>query len=383
MSAIYDNWERLVAAAVKKQQIWELCHQPSRSTSTLSEASYLTSSFRDLSFDISCLRTSSRSHPNLVLLSEFRPDFDVKDASLASIELLGVGTFGSAYVATTDAEQRFVVKRLKSEGISQLDFKRNMEIVGDVRHQNVVALRAYYSSPDENLMLYDYYSNGSVHSLLHGTRGVGGIPLDWRSRVKIALGAARGIAHIHGQHQKLVLGNIKSANIFLNEQNHSILAFDAALANLISPERLSGVLDSAYCSPEVANSGAVSQASDVYSFGVVLLQLFFGESSQEYDSLAVWVQWVGSVYRTHEWPAELFLRHGSEQAATQVLEMAVGCVSIVLEHRPTIFEVVKVLEEIDGVEPQTIVEDTAWGEYSSVQSGFEYLVENLLPMLSP
>ncbi|XP_057798377.1 probable inactive receptor kinase At4g23740 isoform X2 [Salvia miltiorrhiza] len=338
--------------------------------------------------DIESLTQVSRSlqstseEGKLIFLEDVNPIFEIGYLLEASAEVVGKGSFGTSYKTTLDNGSIFVVKRFTGVNPTFKDFQQHMELFGRMNHINVGRLKAYYYGRDEKLLLYDYYNQGSISSL-HGTRGVGGIPLDWRSRVKIALGAARGIAHIHGQHQKLVLGNIKSANIFLNEQNHSILAFDAALANLISPERLSGVLDSAYCSPEVANSGAVSQASDVYSFGVVLLQLFFGESSQEYDSLAVWVQWVGSVYRTHEWPAELFLRHGSEQAATQVLEMAVGCVSIVLEHRPTIFEVVKVLEEIDGVEPQTIVEDTAWGEYSSVQSGFEYLVENLLPMLSP
>ncbi|XP_042045314.1 probable inactive receptor kinase At4g23740 [Salvia splendens] len=166
MSAIYDNWERLVAAAIKKQQIWELCH---RSSSTLSDALYLSSSFGDLSFEI------SRSH-KLVLVSQFCPAFDVEDVALASVKLLGAGTFGSAYVAMIDDQPRFVVKRRKSEGISELDYRRIMEILGDVRHENVVALRAYYSSVDERLMLYDYYSNGSVHLLVHGQTA----DVDWK-----------------------------------------------------------------------------------------------------------------------------------------------------------------------------------------------------------
>ncbi|PIN09840.1 Non-specific serine/threonine protein kinase [Handroanthus impetiginosus] len=43
-----------------------------------------------------------------------------------------------------------------------------MDIVGNVRHENVAPLRAYYSSKDEQLMLYDYYSKGNVYALLHG-----------------------------------------------------------------------------------------------------------------------------------------------------------------------------------------------------------------------
>ncbi|KAL1531504.1 putative inactive receptor kinase [Salvia divinorum] len=632
MSAIYDNWERLVAAAVKKQQIWELCHQ---SSSTLSDASYLSSSFGDLSFELP---------PKLVLFSQFCPAFDVEDAALASVKLLGTGTFGSAYVAMTDDQPRFVVKRVESECISELDFKRSMEILGYVRHGNVVALRAYYSSSDERLMLHDYYSNGIVHSLLHGQttnvdwetrvkiavgaargiaeihkefggmlvhgnikasniflnqqlygcvsyfvfsnmtktrlvstasdvhsfgilllelltrkppaavnlvklvksaktkkrvpnvydpdllrqpcileqmikmlkigmrcvaksarrrpkisevvemladidisnrvsrsldstsrgklvfledvnvdrivgieyllvgspevvgegsfgtsykitfddgnidvvkrfkdvnptfkdfqkhvelfgrmnhtnigrlkayfygidemlllydyytrgcisslhgiRGVGVIP-----RVKIALRAARGIAHVHGRDQRLVLRNIKSSNIFLDDQNHTIVAFDAGLANLMRPEWLPRVLDPVYCAPEVANTGEVSQASDVYSFRVVLLELFFRESYQDFVSLP---ELVRSVNHIHERPAELVdfacLRYGDKRVLAQVLLLAAGCVCTVVKCRHTIFEVVKALEDIYGV------------ECSSVRSGLESLLENLLPMLSP
>ena len=198
------------------------------------------------------------------------------------------------------------------------------------------------------------------------------IPLDWVTRVKIALDAARGIAHVHGQDEMLVLGNIKSSNIFINDQNHTTVAFDAGLANLISPERLPHVLDLVYCAPEVASSGEVSQASDVYSFGVVLLELFYGVSSQVFSLLP---ELVRSVNHTHDWPAELvdgaFLRYRDKQALAQALQMAAGCVGTVVEHRPTIFEVVKVLEEINGV------------DCSSVQSRLESLLENLLPMLSP
>ncbi|XP_047953550.1 probable inactive receptor kinase At4g23740 [Salvia hispanica] len=220
MSAIYDSWERLVAASMKKQQIWEL-----------SDDSYLSSSFGDLSFEI------SRSH-KLVLVSQFCPAFDVEDVALASVKLLGAGTFGSAYVAMMDDQPRFVVKRLGSE------------ILGDVRHENVVALRAYYSSKNERLVLYDYYSNGSVHSLLHGQTA----QADWETRVKIAIGAARGIAEIHKEFGgMLVHGNIKASNIFLNQQLHGCVS-DFVLSNM-------------------PKTRLKPTSSDVYSLGIMLLEL--------------------------------------------------------------------------------------------------------------
>ncbi|KAL0317648.1 UNVERIFIED_CONTAM: putative inactive receptor kinase [Sesamum angustifolium] len=162
MSRDYDNWERLVAAVLKKEQIWQLCHADSFSSSILSEASDWSSSFHlssplhDAVFDFSSSESSSTYWqqreeafeklqnvlPKLVLISEFSPAFDVADFSLGSTKLLGRGTFGSTYMAAMGNGVRIGVKRLKPVSISELEFKRSMEIIGNVRHENVVALRA-------------------------------------------------------------------------------------------------------------------------------------------------------------------------------------------------------------------------------------------------
>ncbi|GFP88280.1 inactive leucine-rich repeat receptor-like serine/threonine-protein kinase at5g24100 [Phtheirospermum japonicum] len=150
MSANYDNWERLVGAVLKKQQLWELFHDHSRSPSLLSEASDFNPSFNsrsplyDLDFDFARLGSLSRSHTacsKLVVISDFRPAIDVKDVS--SAEFLGRGTFGSTYAAVMDIGLRVVVKILKSTIISEPDFKRHMDIIKNVSHANVTPLRAY------------------------------------------------------------------------------------------------------------------------------------------------------------------------------------------------------------------------------------------------
>ncbi|KAK6132200.1 hypothetical protein DH2020_034058 [Rehmannia glutinosa] len=285
MSAIYDNWERLVAAVVKKQQLWQLFHDHSRSPSILSESSDFSSSFdlrsplHDLAFDFARFESFSRSQKafsKLVLISDFCPVIDVKDVYLASAELLGRGTFGSAYAAETDNGVRIVVKRLKSMGISEEDFKCHMDIVGNIRHENVAALRAYYSSKDERLMLYDYYSTGSVYALLHGQTGQTQAPVNWETRLKILVGAARGIAEIHTQNDgKLVHGNIKTSNVFLNHKQYGCVS-DLGATNMIEAT----FMPTAHCyAPEVKNTKNVSQASDVYSFGILLLELLTRKST--------------------------------------------------------------------------------------------------------
>ncbi|KAL0304374.1 UNVERIFIED_CONTAM: putative inactive receptor kinase [Sesamum radiatum] len=122
--------------------------------------------------------------------------FDLEDLLRASAEVLGKGTFGTTYKAALEDSTTVAVKRLKEVIVGKRDFEQQMEVVGNIRHENVAPLRAYFYSKDEKLMVYDYYNQGSVSALLHAKRGEDRIPLDWGTRVKIAIGAAKGIAHI-------------------------------------------------------------------------------------------------------------------------------------------------------------------------------------------
>jgi hypothetical protein len=61
-----------------------------------------------------------------------------------------------------------VVKRLKEVSAGRREFEQQMELIGRIRHGNVAELRAYYYSKDEKLLVYDYYSRGSVSNMLHG-----------------------------------------------------------------------------------------------------------------------------------------------------------------------------------------------------------------------
>lgn len=94
--------------------------------------------------------------------------FDLEDLLRASAEVLGKGTFGTAYKAVLEDATMVVVKRLKEVNVGKKDFEQQMEMVGRIRHENVAGLRAYYYSKDEKLMVYDYYSEGSVSSMIHG-----------------------------------------------------------------------------------------------------------------------------------------------------------------------------------------------------------------------
>jgi hypothetical protein len=94
--------------------------------------------------------------------------FDLEDLLHASAEVLGKGAFGTAYRALLEDATTVVVKRLKEVSAGRREFEQQMELIGRIRHGNVAELRAYYYSKDEKLLVYDYYSRGSVSNMLHG-----------------------------------------------------------------------------------------------------------------------------------------------------------------------------------------------------------------------
>ncbi|KAE8705338.1 RLK902 protein [Hibiscus syriacus] len=277
--------------------------------------------------------------------------FDLEDLLRASAEVLGKGTFGTAYKAVLEGGNAVAVKRLKDVTISEREFKEKIEGVGAMDHQHLVPLRAYYFSRDEKLLVYDYMPMGSLSALLHGNKGAGRTPLNWDIRSGIALGAACGIEYLHSQGPNVSHGNIKSSNILLTKAYEARVS-DFGLANIVgpssSPNRVLG-----YRAPEVTDARKVSQKADVYSFGVLLLELLTGKAptnsilNEEGIDLPRWVQ---SVVR-EEWTSEVFdlelLRYQNvEEEMVQLLQLAVDCAVQYPDKRPTMSQVRNRIKEL-------------------------------------
>ncbi|GAA0150223.1 hypothetical protein Leryth_008947 [Lithospermum erythrorhizon] len=279
--------------------------------------------------------------------------FDLEDLLRASAEVLGKGTFGTAYKAILEDATMVVVKRLKDVSVGKRDFEQQMEVVGRIKHENVVELRAYYYSKDEKLMVFDYYSQGSVATTLHGKKGGNKTTLDWDTRVRIATGAARGIARVHTENGgKFVHGNIKSSNVFLNFQQYGCVS-DVGMATIMSPLAHPIARAAGYRAPELTDTRKATQASDVYSFGVFVLELLTAKSpvhTTRGNEVIHLVRWVHSVVR-EEWTGEVFdvelMKYPNiEEEMVEMLQIALSCVVRVADQRPKMFEVVKLMENL-------------------------------------
>lgn len=288
----------------------------------------------------------------LVFLGDEVMSYSLEDLLKASAETLGRGSVGSTYKAVMESGYIVTVKRLKDARYPKMeDFRRQMEILGRLTHPNVVPLRAYFQAKEERLLVYDYFPNGSLFSLIHGNRpSGGGKPLHWTSCLKIAEDLATGLLYIH-QNMGLVHGNLKSSNVLLGSDFESCLT-DYGLQSFRNPESIEEASAASlfYRAPECRdNRRPQTQQADVYSFGVLLLELLTGKTPfqdlvQEHGSDIP--KWVRSVREEETESGEGSSgNETSEEKLGALLNMAMACVTLSPDNRPQMKEVLRMIRD--------------------------------------
>ncbi|XP_038995769.1 probable serine/threonine-protein kinase PBL25, partial [Hibiscus syriacus] len=196
--------------------------------------------------------------------------------------LLGEGGFGRVYKGKLEKTGQVVaVKQLDRNGIQgNREFLIEVLMLSFLHHPNLVNLIGYCADGDQRLLVYEYMPLGSLEDHLLDIRPHRK-PLDWYTRMKIALGASKGLEYLHDKPKvPVIYRDLKSSNILLDEEFNARLS-DFGLAKLgpvgdkthVS-SRIMGTYG--YCAPEYQRTGRLTVKSDVYSFGVVLLELITG-----------------------------------------------------------------------------------------------------------
>ncbi|URE00009.1 serine threonine-protein kinase [Musa troglodytarum] len=230
-------------------------------------------------------------------------DLAVATQNFREANLIGEGGFGRVYRGRIDSGQAspcffflfllisFVpcVKTALVVAIKQLNrdgLQGNKEFLVEVlmlivlRHPNLVSLIGYCADGDERLLAYEYMPKGSLEDHLFDPPP-SKPPLEWNTRIKIAVGVAKGLTYLHDvANPPVIYRDMKAANVLLDDDFNPKLS-DFGLAklgpvgdNTHVSTRVMGTYG--YCAPDYAMSGKLTLKSDVYSFGVLLLELITG-----------------------------------------------------------------------------------------------------------
>lgn len=304
----------------------------------------------------------------LVLFSKTLPskyeDWESGTKALLDKEnLIGGGSIGSVYRTSFEGGVSIAVKKLETLGRmrNQEEFELEIGRLGNLQHSNLVSFQGYYWSSTMQLLLSEFVPNGNLYDNLHGldypgtSTGIGNSELHWLRRFQIALGTAKALSYLHHDCRPPILHlNLKSTNILLDE-NYEPKLSDYGLGKLLP------ILDNygltkfhnavGYVAPELAQSFRLSEKCDVYSFGVILLELVTGRKPVESPSaneVVVLCEYVRELLESGS-AADCFdtsLRGFAENELIQVMKLGLICTSEIPARRPSMAEVVQVLETI-------------------------------------
>ncbi|CAN8235424.1 unnamed protein product [Cochlearia groenlandica] len=285
-------------------------------------------------------------------------DLDAEEiCKLDEGNVIGAGSAGKVYRVDLKKGGGTVAVKWLKRGVEGTEVSVvEMEILGKIRHRNVLKLYACLVGRGSSYLVFEFMENGNLYQALR-QNVKGSLPeLDWHKRYKIAVGAAKGIAYLHHDCcPPIIHRDIKSSNILLDGDYESKIA-DFGVAKVVDKEyEWSCVAGThGYMAPELAYSFKATEKSDVYSFGVVLLELVTGlrPMEDEYGEGKDIVDWVYSkIQQDHHQKNVLnvldkkVLSSYVEESMIKVLKMGLLCTTKLPNLRPSIRDVVRKLDD--------------------------------------
>ncbi|WOK99375.1 LRR receptor-like serine/threonine-protein kinase FEI 1 [Canna indica] len=269
--------------------------------------------------------------------------------------VIGSGGFGTVYKMVMDDNSVFAVKKIdrSREGSDQI-LERELEILGSIKHINLVNLRGYCRIPSARLLIYDYLALGSLDHYLH-ENSEDQESLNWNARMKIALGSARGLAYLHHDcTPRIVHRDIKSSNILLDRSLEPHVS-DFGLAKLLvdGEAHVTTVVAGTfgYLSPEYLQNGHATDKSDVYSFGALLLELVTGKRPTDPSfvrrglNIVGWLNTLTDQENRLDEIVDQKCGNVDVEAVEAILDIAAMCTDANPDERPSMSRVLQMLEQ--------------------------------------
>ncbi|KAK4259715.1 hypothetical protein QN277_006019 [Acacia crassicarpa] len=266
---------------------------------------------------------------------------------------IGAGGYGKVYQAVLSSGELVAVKRASQESMQgAFEFKTEIELLSRVHHKNLVGLVGFCYDKGEQMLVYEYVPNGTIMDSLSGKSG---IRMNWIRRLKVAVGAARGLAYLHElADPPIIHRDIKSSNILLDDHLNAKVA-DFGLSKLKDSDRghittqVKGTMG--YMDPEYYMTQQLTVKSDVYSFGITMLELVTARKPIEQGKFIIRevlriMDRSKELYNLHALIDPMIKQEGNPKGLEKFVDLALKCVNDHAEERPTMADVVKEIENI-------------------------------------
>ncbi|PUZ53091.1 hypothetical protein GQ55_5G026300 [Panicum hallii var. hallii] len=267
--------------------------------------------------------------------------------NFAEANLVGAGSFGLVYKGLLLDGTVVAIKR--RAGAPRQDFADEVRRLSEIWHRNVVTLIGYCQEGGLQMLVFEYLPNGSVSGHLYDTGKEPMTRLEFKQRLSIAIGAAKGLNHLHTLAPPLIHRDFKTSNVLVDE-NFIAKVSDAGIDRLLRGfEGAAPPNVSVYQDTELHSLAQLSESSDVYSFGVFLLELITGREAAGLipaESKEPLAHWMEAHFSSNELIDPRLGGSFTSEGMTELVGLAFQCLSPSARRRPRMRLVAAELDRI-------------------------------------
>ncbi|KAH9668500.1 putative LRR receptor-like serine/threonine-protein kinase [Citrus sinensis] len=274
---------------------------------------------------------------------------------------IGQGGYGKVYKGILPDGTVVAVKRAQEGSLQgEKEFLTEIQFLSRLHHRNLVSLVGYCDEEGEQMLVYEFMSNGTLRDQLSAKSKE---PLGFAMRLSIALGSSRGILYLHTEADPPVFHrDIKASNILLDHKFTAKVA-DFGLSRLAPVPDIEGIVPAhvstvvkgtpGYLDPEYFLTHKLTDKSDVYSLGVVFLELLTGMQPISHGKNIV--REVNIAYQSSMMFSVIDGNMGSypSECVEKFIKLALKCCQDETDARPSMSEVMRELESIWNMMPES------------------------------